>query len=532
MPSITLPIIALGAVWALLIVGTLLALRAGVRLVHASNGAPFARRASLLIQTTMALLSVSALAGTVLMLREDLVLPVLGMGVGVNVGILVWTIIRFGTREEILAEHRSFLERSMHAMPSEGASDLQKIVQTQTASLEEGIKDLERTKSALLNVMEDLSVEKTEATESESRMSAILNSIADGILAVDSVGSVLLANPLIEAWTGSAHQSLVGKHWREVLVLQQESGASANEEFAEVVRVGTDESDAHHDYLLKGPVRTVPVSVGVSPVEFSGRRVGSVVVFRDVTVEKRIDRAKSEFISVASHQLRTPLTSINWYVESVLSGDYGKITKRVREPLQTVHASGRRLASLINALLNVSRIEMGHLRITPKEVDLNEICDEVIQESTPLIVEKDLRVTMHRFDLPKIPLDLNLVKIVVQNLIANAVKYTPPKGSVAVAVGRDGGMTTLQVTDSGVGIPKAQHDSVFKKMFRADNAVKSVPDGTGLGLYISRSIVEQFGGSITFTSEEGRGTSFTVRLPVAGVTAREGRQTLLAEPVV
>jgi signal transduction histidine kinase len=172
------------------------------------------------------------------------------------------------------------------------------------------------------------------------------------------------------------------------------------------------------------------------------------------------------------------------------------------------------------------------LRIIPAPIDLNAVCDEVVKESAPTIVQKDLNVRMSHGDIPLIPLDLNLVKIVVQNLITNAIRYTPPKGTVKVSISRVGEMATLTVTDTGVGIPEVQQSSVFKKMFRASNAVKTVPDGTGLGLYISKSIVEQFGGDISFVSKEGGGTTFTVHVPIAGVAPREGEQTLLAERVV
>jgi len=251
-----------------------------------------------------------------------------------------------------------------------------------------------------------------------------------------------------------------------------------------------------------------------------------VVVFRDVSKEREVDRAKTEFVSLASHQLRTPLSSVNWFAEMLLAGDAGKLTKQQNEFIQKIYDGNQRMVDLVNALLNVSRIELGTFSVEPEPTDIVEISKSVIEELTPQVKEKKLKIEEKYEKIPKFSADPKLVRIVLQNLLSNAVKYTPEKGKVSADISLKNNNILIEIKDSGYGIPKDQQDKIFTKLFRADNVREKETEGTGLGLYIVKSIVDNSGGSISFDSAEDKGTTFHVSLPLSGMKAKEGSKRI------
>jgi len=241
-------------------------------------------------------------------------------------------------------------------------------------------------------------------------------------------------------------------------------------------------------------------------------------VARDITHEVEIDRAKTEFVSLASHQLKTPLTAISWLTEALLSGDKGPLNDEQRKYIENIHATDRSMMEMVNDLLNVSRIELGTLQLRPEDIDVVAFAQSVIDEQKQTADAKYIAIKYeHEESLPHMRVDRNLIRMVFQNLLSNAIKYTPAGGNASVTIARGSGMSdTVYVTvaDTGIGIPKDEQDKVFQKMHRAKNAQTSVPDGTGLGLYVVKTIVERVKGTITFDSVEGKGTTFHVTLPV------------------
>jgi len=233
---------------------------------------------------------------------------------------------------------------------------------------------------------------------------------------------------------------------------------------------------------------------------------------------KQIDIAKTEFVSLASHQLRTPLTSISWYTEMLLAGDAGKLTANQSKYLREIYAGNRRMVELVNALLNVSRLELGTLVFEVRPTDVAAIAKSAVEEQQPQVEGKKLRFSADYEDgLPLVSTDAKLFRMVVQNLLSNAIKYTPEGGGVTFTLGLNTTREVLliTVTDTGYGIPKNQQDKIFTKLFRADNARVKEVEGTGLGLYIVKSIVEHSGGKVWFESEVGKGSRFFVAIPLA-----------------
>lgn len=241
-----------------------------------------------------------------------------------------------------------------------------------------------------------------------------------------------------------------------------------------------------------------------------------------------IDKAKTEFVSLASHQLRTPLSAINWYTEMLLAGDAGKVTDEQRGFLDQVAQSNKRMVALVSSLLNVSRIDLGTFAVDPVPTKFAEVADSVLFELTPQITEKKLEIKkFYDPQLPLIPADPKLLRIIFQNLLSNAVKYTT-EGSVTLTIKQlpKEKKVLISVADTGFGIPEEAQAKIFTKLYRADNAREKDADGNGLGLYIVKSIVEQSQGKVWFVSKEHQGTTFYVALPLSGMQKKQGSKAL------
>jgi PAS domain S-box-containing protein len=253
----------------------------------------------------------------------------------------------------------------------------------------------------------------------------------------------------------------------------------------------------------------------------AGELLGFLLAFRDVTHQRAIDRMKSEFVSLASHELRTPLTSIRGYVDLLLEGEVGELNDDQHAFLDIVAGNARRLISLINELLDISRIESGRVTLNRSAVDIGAIARDVATGLWPVLDAKQQALHLEiSDDLPAVDGDADRLAQVIGNLLSNASKYTPVGGQIVVTIARDGAELRLAVRDNGIGIGPEDQVLLFTKFFRARNRATEEAGGTGLGLAISRSLVELHGGTIGVESEPGQGSTFTVVLPLA-LPARE-----------
>ena len=346
-------------------------------------------------------------------------------------------------------------------------------------------------------------------TEEEKKMTAIVNSIAEGLILVNSDNRVLHINPAAERLLGLSEDS-INKDITELIqndeLIQIEQTPSKNEEANFVSEITL----IHHDEKLV--LRTI-----ASPfLDENGQTLGTVYLFDDITREKEIDQMKSDFISLVSHELRTPLTSIIGFVSFILDGKAGAINDRQRNSLARVQRQSKRLAALINDLLDISRIESGRIQMEQEPISLLEIVTQRIEEIRPQADEKSIRLDLTAPEsVPTIFGDEARMGQVFTNLIGNAIKFTPNNGEVSIKVRVDGSLLHVEVIDTGPGIPAEERQKVFDKFYQLSDISTRQQGGSGLGLSITKSIVEAHGGKLWIDDgNQGKGSNFQFVLPL------------------
>ncbi|MDQ7814311.1 MAG: PAS domain-containing sensor histidine kinase [Patescibacteria group bacterium] len=365
---------------------------------------------------------------------------------------------------------------------------------------------------------------------------ALLESIGDGLIAADTKLKIMMVNPAAQKMLGWKIDDLRGQIMTaETPRIEDERGEEvdvkslpANMALLTGKKVKMDAASKDTYYYVRKDGTRFPVAITATPITIKDQTKGIIMLFRDISTEKELDKAKSEFISLASHQLRTPPTAIKWNAELLLEDKSGKMSKAQTEMVEEVKEISEKMIETVSSLLNVSRIELGTFIVDPKPVDYREVAAEALKELKPQINIKKLQV-LEKFDkdIPMIPADPGLAKIVIENLLTNAVKYTPEEGQVKIEIKNQPKTKSIliSVKDTGCGIPKKDQEKIFKKMFRAEN-VKSKIDGTGFGLYLLKSVVEMAGGKVWFESQENKGTTFFVELPYSGMKKKEGTSRL------
>ncbi len=420
------------------------------------------------------------------------------------------------------------------------------VVMTDTAriqAIERQNKLLEQAQHSLMIAAAKIKREKINVEHEKAQDEALLSSIGEGMIATDTTGRIQLMNnqaKLMLGWT-STHNP-IGKRFDEVARMVDEQGhvIPVKARPFSIARKTNKQVTLNDYYYVRRDNTRFAVAATASPVILKNKVIGIILIFRDITTEKQIDRAKSEFVSLASHQLRTPLATVKWYVELFNKKDRSTLTPKKIRYMNEIGFANQRMIDLINALLNVSRIELGSFAIKPVELNVKTLIETALADLASAINAKKLQFSArYQLNLPMITCDPNLIRIVVQNIVSNAIKYTPDNGKIVMTVSIIREKTSsssktvrntilIKVSDTGYGIPRDQQGKLFTKLFRADNVSKKDTRGTGLGLYITKSILDAIGGSIWFESKESKGTTFFVAIPSATKVVREG---LVLEPV-
>jgi PAS domain S-box-containing protein len=354
--------------------------------------------------------------------------------------------------------------------------------------------------------------------EQQVEAEALFTSIGDGAISTDEFGRITRVNPAAQQVLGYSEKELIGTWFPKKIIAVSLNDTPINLIDRPITKAFlTGKPVAEKMFYRRKNGQKVPVAVNVSPIIADGKPLGAIEVFRDITLDQEVDRMKSEFISLASHQLRTPLSAIKTYTHMLADGYMGELNAAQKKSLSTIIGASNRMNELISTLLNITRIESGTIAVTPKLLHLDRVIEEVMPELQLMAEHKSISLSCKVYGAgsTSIKTDGLIVKEVVTNLASNAIKYTPENGEVSITIRPRRNDILVKVTDSGWGIPIYSQDQIFSKFFRAQNIVKRETTGTGLGLYLVKGLLDALGGEIWFNSAEGEGTSFYFTLPRA-----------------
>jgi PAS domain S-box-containing protein len=442
------------------------------------------------------------------------------------------------TKDEIGDLSRAFDRLSKTIRKSR--EEIDQKVKAQTQDIEKQKDKLEEQQEAILNILEDVDEEKRKVALEKARDEAIILAIGDGLIVTNKDGVIVMVNKSFEDMLGVTSQDAIGKPLTKVVKMVDKKDKPVPDKIrnrplqlfkGKIIENSGDvyKSATSSYYYVRKDGSKFPVATTKTPIIIESEIIGYVEVFKDITVQTEIDRMKTEFVSVASHQLRTPLTAIKWYTKMLISEDSGKLNEMQKEFTKEVYNGANRMIGLINDLLNVSRLETGRLKIDPTPTQLIKLIERVIKETSHVGAKKNCKITFDKpkEELPIMPIDQVLFGQVVENLLSNAIRYSPAdKCFVKVNIEKEKNQYIISVKDNGIGIPQSAQKRIFEKFVRADNAQKMAAEGSGLGLYIVKLIVDSYGGKIWFKSKENKGTTFFVSIPKSGMLAKEGEKGL------
>jgi PAS domain S-box-containing protein len=359
----------------------------------------------------------------------------------------------------------------------------------------------------------------------------IVESLDEGIVTVDANGLVTFLNHAAERILGWKKEELQGRNFIEMVPMVTPSGrlvAVAERPLGRVLRGG--EITKLRALYRRKDGSTIAVAVTGTPLKAGKEAGGAIGTLRDISDEEAVIRAKSEFVTLASHQLRTPISAISWISELLLSGDTSQLTSEQHQHITDIYESNKRMAALVSEMLIVSSVELQALPVRPEKTDIVAEISGVLNDVRRTFSSDNHIVHENYSKVPDVACDPEILTLLLKNLLTNAFKYTPKGGAITVTVAKSAdkirpnsqGSVVVSVADTGYGIPGSAANKIFTKFFRADNIKHKDTDGTGLGLYVVKAVLDYVGGAVDFTSTEGKGATFTLRLPLEGMAERKG----------
>lgn len=350
------------------------------------------------------------------------------------------------------------------------------------------------------------------ATDKNSdKFLAVVKNLTDGILVFDEKNQVSFINPEAEKIFKVQSKDIIGQSFIRLSSFPYISslisflGGGIKETYREEFKLG-DES---------------ALEITSLQMVLNDKKIGSMIIIHDVTQEKLVERTRTEFITLAAHQLRTPTSGIKWSLRMMLDGDLGEISDKQKEVAETAYQTNEKVISLINDLLSIVKIEEGKFLSEMTLGSLEELIRTTVSFYKNEINEKKLKIDFNepKEKLPDVLMDASKMKMAVENIFENAIRYNINSGKIIISM-QEAGLTEkgekeilVSVKDTGIGIPEERRKDVFNKFFRAENALRAYTEGSGLGLFIAKHIIEAHGGRIWFESEN-EGTTFYFAVPI------------------
>jgi len=362
-------------------------------------------------------------------------------------------------------------------------------------------------------------------SEVASKSEIVINAIGDGVIAIDSTATIQLINPAAQVILGWGKQDALKLSYKSILKLEDEKGHELDPSIDPIEQVlnTNQQSRANHLIALTSSGKKISVSVVVTPIGDTGS--GAIIVFRDITNERAEEREQAEFISTASHEMRTPVAAIEGYLGLAINPNTATVDARAKDFIMKAHEAAQHLGHLFQDLLDVSKTDDGRLTNVPRVVDLGNLTETIVQGLTEKATSKGLRLiyssannasasSSQKKIMPVyyVNQDNDHIREILDNLIENAIKYTPA-GEVIVDINGDEDKVIVSIKDSGLGIPAEDIPHLFQKFYRVSNMDRQEIGGTGLGLYLVRRLTENMQGRVWVESIFGQGSTFFLQLP-------------------
>ena len=344
---------------------------------------------------------------------------------------------------------------------------------------------------------------------------ALVESIGEGLIVIDQNGIIERVNSYAQTALGYTEAELVGKWFPGTLKILDKTGQLIDPLSRPITKALTEGTSVTEQAgMVRKDGSVLPAVITASPILIDDKPSGAIELFRDLTREQELDIAKDEFVSIASHQLRTPATGIRGILSMVLKGDFGELSATQRRFIEMAARSNDRQLHIIEDLLSVARADSGRMDLNVERISLTDIIKEVVAEhevafaASRQIMATDLAPDVYA------DVDAEKIEMVIDNIITNASKYTPVGGTINVKLDQSDKNAYISIKDDGVGIPEDKLSIIFTKFMRVENNLSAPAGGTGLGLYLAQKIVSMHGGDITVTSVLGKGSDFRIQLPL------------------
>jgi len=357
-----------------------------------------------------------------------------------------------------------------------------------------------------------------ELIEAKTKSETLLAGIGEAVFAINKMKEIIHFNHQAEILTGYKASEVIGKTYYLFLPFINEKDRNRNITFIEsALKEGKITEMTNDNLLITKDASELPVKSSASPLKnVTGEIIGALIVFRDVTKERKMRHLESEFTSLVTHEIKSPVAVINGYLGMLAEGTEDKLTRKQKKFINEARTASNRLSQLIRELLDISRIERGGTKIEPVLINPLDLVEQILtKEMLQLFKQKKQKFIFKKPDgLPKVEVDPNFIIVPIQNILSNASKYTPEMGRIELRIYQGFRGIIFRITDSGMGIPKEEQNRVFERFFRASNTTR-LEKGTGLGLYLAKLMIELSDGKIWFKSEENKGTTFFCALPIA-----------------
>lgn len=393
------------------------------------------------------------------------------------------------------------------------------------------LEDVSRSFNSLVEDLakkfQELEKDKDAISAERNKIDAVLSSVIDGIVALDFNKNIMFINTSAEQLTGYLRQEVEGKSLEKFIHLFSDSEEISAKTYCQV--------------SFNQPVRMIGKDGKVAKINLSTSTVqtavqtnlGCILILHDLSKEEELEQMKLDFVSMASHELKTPLTSIIGYLSVFIGENKNKIAKGELDLLQKSLISSQQLLTLVQNLLNVNKIEKEQLSVSPQSLEYMPVLSKAVTDLQSQATQKNIVLTLHQNEpeLPKVLADPIRISEVITNLVANAINYTNAGGRVDVYIQISPNEVTTTIQDSGIGIPKEAIPHLFSKFFRVSNQTQQASKGTGLGLYITKSIITKLNGRIWVESEEGKGSKFSFTLPIQSHTSSFDSNKFVSEAI-